>query len=116
MDSTELKTSHTLQKKYVRLLHIASGGGGESGEEEVEESVMWAVAGRCCSKKQMLRASSYTASLADRDIIYIQRDLPFMLIGHQQEEEEEGEERQRRGLRWSDRRPKEQLLHVSARG
>lgn len=39
------------------------------------------VKGHRCSKKQMLDVSHYTASPADRDIIFIQPEVPFMLIG-----------------------------------
>lgn len=43
--------------------------------------VMCEVKGHRCSKKQMLDVSRYTASPADRDIIFIQPEVPFMLIG-----------------------------------
>lgn len=44
-------------------------------------SVMCEVKGHRCSKKQMPDVSRYTASSADRDIIFIQPEVPFMLIG-----------------------------------
>lgn len=76
------------------------------------EGVSNVSSGRTLLQQKADAARIVLHSITGRDIISIQRDLPFMLIGHQQE----GGGRQRWGLRWSDRRPKEQWLHVSAGG
>lgn len=44
-------------------------------------AVMAEVKGHRCSKKQMPDVSCYTASPADRDIIFIKPEVPFLLIG-----------------------------------
>lgn len=67
---------------------MKTGWGGGQGN-----SVMREVKGHRCSKKQMLDVSHYTASPADQDIIFIQPEVPFMLIGAT-------ERRKRRRWRW----------------
>lgn len=64
-------------KKAIDKIKTVGGGEGRGGGVHI----MREVKGHRCSKTQMPDVSHYTASPADQDIIFIQPEVPFMLIG-----------------------------------
>lgn len=68
------------------MQHVNGNGNKDRGRVRARRgsvgcAVMAEVKGHRCSKKQMPDVSCYTASPADRDIIFIKPEVPFLLIG-----------------------------------
>lgn len=69
-------------RDQIQLCNILNGNGNKDrGRVRARRVSMAEVKGHRCSKKQMPDVSCYTASPADRDIIFIKPEVPFLLIG-----------------------------------